>query len=44
MDKLYKKGMPVPQLLKVDQETFELSMEHIDGTKLKDHINDPSTD
>jgi tRNA A-37 threonylcarbamoyl transferase component Bud32 len=44
MEKLWKKGISVPKLFKVNHESFELSMEHIDGTKLKDHINDPSID
>lgn len=42
MEKLWKKGMHVPKLLKVNNESFEISMEYIDGTKLKDYINDPT--
>lgn len=42
MDKLFKKGIRVPQLYKVNNEDFSIEMEYIDGIKLKDHINDPT--
>jgi tRNA A-37 threonylcarbamoyl transferase component Bud32 len=42
MEKLWKKGMSVPKLLKINNEAFEISMEYIDGIKLKDYINDPT--
>lgn len=44
MEKLWKKGMNVPQLIKVNSDKFEISMEYIDGIKLKDQINDPKLD
>jgi TP53 regulating kinase-like protein len=42
IEKLWKKGMKVPKLLKVNQEDYSIEMEYIDGVKLKDYINDPA--
>ncbi len=42
MEKLFKKGIKVPQLLKVNHEEYSIEMEYIDGVKLKDYINDPA--
>lgn len=42
MEKLRKKGLNVPKLIKVSNEDYSIHMEYIDGPKLKDYINDPA--
>lgn len=42
MEKLRKKGLNVPKLIKVSHEDYSIHMEYIDGPKLKDYINDPA--
>lgn len=41
MDKLLKKGIKVPKLLKMSLQNFTIEMEYINGVKLKDFINNP---
>ena len=41
--KLLQKGLPVPYIVKVDEPSCSFEMVYIEGVKLKDHINDPST-
>lgn len=42
MEKMFKKGLKVPQLLKLDLENHSIEMEYLSGPKLKDYINDPA--
>lgn len=42
MEKLRKKGLNVPKLIKISNEDYSIHMEYIDGPKLKDYINDPA--
>ena len=37
-----QKGLPVPYITKVDEPNYSFEMVYIEGTKLKDYINDPS--
>lgn len=37
-----QKGVPVPYIVKVDDANHSFEMVYIEGTKLKDYINDPS--
>ena len=41
MDKLLKKGIKVPKLLRINLEQYTIEMEYIKGIKLKDYLNDP---
>lgn len=39
IEKLYKKNIKVPQLYRMDLESYKIEMEFIDGQKMKNYIN-----